>query len=291
MRPRMRFLAMHPEDLRARLLDDLALLPYRRGIDPVLGVEDAPGAFRLRRAHPRDRGERRVVHGLRVARVERASERLFDDRVLAGAQRRHGDRLVRGRRRADMHNVASGDQRVQAVMRGDVVRRGEAPGIRRRRRIHADSIDIDAMNPRHRVDVEFRRETRADDPGANGLPGSHGTILRWSRRRVDCGASPATANRGNHVRDICSPASVAVAGQPPVPDRVRPRNVSAASPAILIMAMDAPSWERRRLAGIYGVARFARMPARRRRSQGRPEPVRRIALRQNENCWEITSER
>ena len=49
--------------------------------------------------------------------------------------------------------------------------------------------------------------------------------------------------------------------------------------------MDTPSWERRRLAGIYVLARFAHVPARRRRSQGRPQPIRRIAPNQNENCW------
>ena len=54
--------------------------------------------------------------------------------------------------------------------------------------------------------------------------------------------------------------------------------------AVLIMAIDASSWERRRLAGTYVIARFARVPARRRRSQGRLRRIRRIAPGQNENC-------
>ena len=37
----MRFLAMQPEDLGLRLLDDFALFLDCRRVDPIFGVEDA----------------------------------------------------------------------------------------------------------------------------------------------------------------------------------------------------------------------------------------------------------
>ena len=88
----------------------------------------------------------------------------------------------------------------------------------------------------------------------------------------------AKAPRTGHGRLQSNESALADAGK-----RAPGDSAAATEPAILIMAGDAPSRERRRLAGIFVFARFARMPARRRRSQGRPQPVRRIALCQNEN--------
>ena len=58
MRARMRLLTMHPEDLRAGLLEDLALFLDRRCVDPVLGIENATGTHSLSFEHALNAGKR-----------------------------------------------------------------------------------------------------------------------------------------------------------------------------------------------------------------------------------------
>ena len=60
------FLAVHPEHLGARLLDDLALLLDGRRIHPVLGIEDHGVGLRFGIEHAVDAGQRAVerrLHG------------------------------------------------------------------------------------------------------------------------------------------------------------------------------------------------------------------------------------
>jgi hypothetical protein len=91
--------AHHPEDLRAGLLDDLALLLHRGRVDPVLGVPENDTA-RAGRAHDAVGARQRVLQQRRLVRaaVEGARERLLHDHVLAGLDRFEGDGLVAGGR-------------------------------------------------------------------------------------------------------------------------------------------------------------------------------------------------
>jgi hypothetical protein len=174
----VRLLAVHPEDLRAGLLEDLPLLLDRRGVDPVLGVEDSPAAGLLGRQHPLDARQRRVERDLLVELVavevgravaEVAGQRLLADDELAALQRRHGDRLVRDRRRADVDHVHGIDQGLEAVELANAAPLGIRGGHVRVDREDADDLDVRAVDLPERLEMKRSGEPRPDDARANRL--------------------------------------------------------------------------------------------------------------------------
>ena len=122
-------LAVDPEDLPAGLLQNLPLLLDRRGVDPVLGVEQPALALPLGREHPLDAGQRRFA-GRPACRPGPSGSRSSRRRNSRSAASRRstnlsrckpgdGDRLVGHRRHADVDRVDLVEQGVERVEEAD----------------------------------------------------------------------------------------------------------------------------------------------------------------------------
>jgi len=171
-------LADHPEDLCAGLLDDLALLLDRRGVDEVLGVADAGPAGLLGRQHPLDGRQRPLQHRLLRKRApveilrpvaEVTGERLLDDDEGVALEGGHGHRLVRHGRHAGVDDVAGVDEGLERVHRLQAALLGEgrrAVGVAVE---HADDLHVGTVDPLDGLVMEVGREPGPDQSRANGL--------------------------------------------------------------------------------------------------------------------------
>ena len=189
VRAAVRLASEHPEDLRARLLDDLALLLDGGGVDPVLrvGEDDALAPGRLH--HAVGARQRVPEEGGGVAgRPKGARERLLDEDVLARRDRLESDRLVGGGRRAHIDDI---DVREHGGEMGvglgtGLGREGLASLLRGRG--HAGQPHIDAVRAAIGEQMQMGGEARAHDADpkrAHGRP-----ILR---RRATAGHNESAA--------------------------------------------------------------------------------------------------
>ena len=110
----MCFLPVHPEYLRAGLLDDFTLLLNGRRIYPVLGIKYRAFALFFRLEHPLDTCQGLVKRDLLWETVtveifrtvaEVAGKRFLHDNELVLFKRCDSDRFMRRGRCANMHNI------------------------------------------------------------------------------------------------------------------------------------------------------------------------------------------
>lgn len=128
MRSAVRLLAVNPENLPPCLLENLALLLDRRGVDPVLRIEQPALAAPLRFENPVDARQGRFQGDLHVgagpveigrAVAEISSQRLLADYELVALQGGDRGRLMGYRRHADVNGVHLGEQVAESRERPD----------------------------------------------------------------------------------------------------------------------------------------------------------------------------
>ena len=155
MRSAVRLLAVNPENLSPCFLEDFSLLLDRRGVDPVLRIEQSALAVPLRLEDPVDAGQGRLQGDLHVgagpveigrAVAKIAGERFFADHELAALQ--GGDRggFVGHRRHADVNGIHLAEEVAETRERPDtpfVCERFAAVGILGE---HTDDFDVDAVD-------------------------------------------------------------------------------------------------------------------------------------------------
>ena len=174
----MSFFAVDPEDLGTRLLQDLALLLDRRGVDPVLGIQDASLAVLLRRQHPLDAGQavfecilfRKTVAVEVVASVTQiAGQRLLDNGKLVALECRDGHFLVTRHQHAAVDHVHVVDQRFQGLVGADTASRGILGSLLPVQGVDAFDLHVGPVDPANRLVVKTGRKTRTDNARPNAL--------------------------------------------------------------------------------------------------------------------------
>ena len=167
VRAAVRLAPQHPEDLRIRLLHDLAFLLHGGRVDPVLrvGEHDAAAPRRLHHAVGAGEGVAQEcgLACLSAVRSEGARERLLDEHVLARLDGLESHRLVGGGRRAHVDHV---DVRYH---RGEIGV-GSGPGFAREcfpplrgGRGHGGEAGFDAVHAAIGEQMQVGGEPRADD--------------------------------------------------------------------------------------------------------------------------------
>ena len=143
MRSAVRFLAGHAQNLRLRLLHDLALFLDGGSVDEVFRIaEDDSGASHGFAQAP-GFGHHFVQHlplVVALGRPVEASQRLFHDDVLAGRRRLQDVLAVRRRRRADIQHIDFRQHLRHRSERANAVLQGERIPAFRTRRSHSHHL-------------------------------------------------------------------------------------------------------------------------------------------------------
>jgi len=202
-------LAVHPEDLGAGLLDDLAFFLDGGCIDPVLGVADAGLAAPLGGDHAVDRGQGLLAHlllGERAAAevvgpvAEIAGQRLLDDREGVALKGRHGDLLVGHGRHQDVDDVHLVDEPLERPVHLDA----SLPAVRLGH-VGVDGVDarhvhVDAVDAPEGLVMKVGGKARAHHARANrfafhGRPPCPGVRVWLAKRRSIVAEGPASGQR------------------------------------------------------------------------------------------------
>jgi hypothetical protein len=172
----VRLFAVDPEYLGAGFLDNLALLLDRRGVNPVLGVQNPALALRFRFEHSFDTrkrmlqriglGESVAVEIIRAV-AEVAGERFFHDGELVPLEGRDCNRLVSYGRRADVNDIHLIEQLLKALVSTNSALFGIARSLVGVNGKDALNLNVCAVDLPETFEVKRRRKTRSDYTGPN----------------------------------------------------------------------------------------------------------------------------